>query len=695
MPLKPFALIFWSTAGAAMMFAQCEAGAPLRQLLQKPEFRRKIVETQAEKDTRSAAFQKALADYPDNYFVLARQLSSFDDPDQALAWARDQRSQHTGSVVYEMIEAEALLGRDTPEAIRRLEALKAAHPDLPRIYLQLASAFGFGKFRDKPRVQAELDGFRKLCPDSTDGRFQSEVSQNGSPSQIASLATALREHLEAVTVAGGAAAGDPDRGQWETLWSLEFKAHPLAEHPAVRKKIAEDLARFEALPAADAVARRNEVSWLAFLRGGYQSAGDQARADKINGEILEKYPKSAEALRIEQQRFRKDHPMPPAGDEEKTLAWRRVHLAATREWLKNSPDDDSTLLEVLYDLSELPDTKANQIADAIDQFQAAYKKHPDFYSTPPFEWRIAESYIKHKIRLDQVPALVEDSYRTTVERQKVFLSDDRNDSLNSGSTDWLQLEKVRILLDYYAITKDAAKAREAVAGLALKDAAKQKTRLLELQAKAAEIDGRKLDALVSLRAALDARPAASAPRGKDALSENFERLWQELGGTPEGHALLMERPKVAEATDSRWEKPKNPLPPFTLTDLQGKTWTLARLEGKTLLINLWATWCGPCIAEHPEFQKLYDELKDRPGVSVLSFNVDEDQGKIAPYVAEHKYTFPVIPAKDVVDAVVPQLAIPRNWLVDAKGKLQWEQIGYGNDGKWRQMILSKLEEVAR
>src|SRR4029077_4848294 len=122
-----------------------------------------------------------------------------------------------------------------------------------------------------------------------------------------------------------------------------------------------------------------------------------------------------------------------------------------------------------------------------------------------------------------------------------------------------------------------------------------------------------------------------------------------------------------EATDSRWEKPKNPLPPFNLTDLHGKTWTLARLGGKTLLINIWATWCGPCMAEHPEFQKLYDKFKDRPDVSILSFNVDDDLGKVAPYVAEHKYTFPVIPAADLVDAMVPQLAIPRNWMVDTRG----------------------------
>ena len=101
------------------------------------------------------------------------------------------------------------------------------------------------------------------------------------------------------------------------------------------------------------------------------------------------------------------------------------------------------------------------------------------------------------------------------------------------------------------------------------------------------------------------------------------------------------------------------------------------------------------MAEHPVLQRLYDKLKDRGDVSVLSFNVDEDLGKIALYIAEHKYTFPVIPAKDVVDAVVPVLAIPRNWLVSPNGKLEWEQIGFGGDSKWEETMLAKLEEVAR
>ena len=78
--------------------------------------------------------------------------------------------------------------------------------------------------------------------------------------------------------------------------------------------------------------------------------------------------------------------------------------------------------------------------------------------------------------------------------------------------------------------------------------------------------------------------------------------------------------------------------------MNGKTWSLKKLEGKTLLINLWATWCGPCRAELPHFQKLYERTKDRSDLALFTFNIDEELGLVEPFLKEHNYTFPVAPA---------------------------------------------------
>jgi thiol-disulfide isomerase/thioredoxin len=140
-------------------------------------------------------------------------------------------------------------------------------------------------------------------------------------------------------------------------------------------------------------------------------------------------------------------------------------------------------------------------------------------------------------------------------------------------------------------------------------------------------------------------------------------------------------------------EPHKPLPPFTLTALDGKTWKLADLSGKVVVIDLWATWCVPCRAELPEFQKLYEQWKDRPNVAVISFNVDDDPAVIAPYVAENHYTFPVLRANALVDDYLTVAFIPQTWFLDAQGKLRWIHEGYGGDAKWLDTLTAKLAEV--
>ena len=62
---------------------------------------------------------------------------------------------------------------------------------------------------------------------------------------------------------------------------------------------------------------------------------------------------------------------------------------------------------------------------------------------------------------------------------------------------------------------------------------------------------------------------------------------------------------------------------------------------------------------------------------------------------ENNYTFPVLLGRDVVEEVVPSLAIPRNWFITRAGKLEWEQIGFGPDPKWPDTIIAKLEEILK
>ncbi len=536
---------------AGTAFAQCEAPAPVSKLLAGPAFGRKVVESQADVDARAAAFRDARAQYPDNYFILRRELqvSYFNQPEERLRVAREWHAGHPGSPMFELLEAFALEGRDTPQAIRRLEALEAGHPEMERVPLELGSLFGSGRFKDKTRAAKELTAYWKLCPESIDGAFLSHVSDNGSPEQVARAAVIVRKRLEA-------AAGDPVPDQWEDLWRLEFKAHPLAEHAAVRKQIAADLSRFEKSP------RRYEVEWEVFLRNGYESMGDQAAVERMSDEIVEQHPESAEARRTVEERWRNQNAPGPATDPTEAEARARASLAANREWHKRWPEDADILHTIFNDLARLPETTPEQFAAAVDEFQAAYRKKADFFTTPPIEFRIAQGYIKYKIRLDQVPALVETGYQDGVRRNAMNLNDDRNDDTARGmfhnSLDSMRINSTGILLDYYILARQPERVKQAMARVDSVDTSKPFARagMAALRAKAAEAEARKADALLLYRSAIDARQGTfTPPNAKDELADGMARMWKDLGGTAEGFALLSAKPKPTEATDNRWERP--------------------------------------------------------------------------------------------------------------------------------------------
>ena len=93
-------------------------------------------------------------------------------------------------------------------------------------------------------------------------------------------------------------------------------------------------------------------------------------------------------------------------------------------------------------------------------------------------------------------------------------------------------------------------------------------------------------------------------------------------------------------------------------------------------------------------QKLYERLKDRKDVQIVTFNVDDSLGLVEPFMKEHKYTFPVIPAQFLVHELVPSLGIPLNWIVDAGGVVRQESVGFGGDGeKWVEQMVDAIEKL--
>jgi peroxiredoxin len=127
---------------------------------------------------------------------------------------------------------------------------------------------------------------------------------------------------------------------------------------------------------------------------------------------------------------------------------------------------------------------------------------------------------------------------------------------------------------------------------------------------------------------------------------------------------------------------------FTLTDLQGKAWTLQNLKGKVVLVNFWATWCPPCRKEMPDLDALYQKFKDR-GLIVLAIS-DEDAAKVRSYIQEHKVSYPILldPGRKVNEEFQVE-GIPKSFVYDCNGKLAAQAI----DMRTKQQFLEMLESA--
>jgi peroxiredoxin len=124
---------------------------------------------------------------------------------------------------------------------------------------------------------------------------------------------------------------------------------------------------------------------------------------------------------------------------------------------------------------------------------------------------------------------------------------------------------------------------------------------------------------------------------------------------------------------------------FTLTDLQGKSWTLSDLRGKVVVVNFWATWCPPCRKEMPDLEALYNRFKSE-GLVVLAIS-DEEAAKVRPFVAERHVTYPILldPGRRVNDLFQVE-GIPKTFVYDRNGKLVAQSI----DMRTRKQFLEML-----
>src|SRR4051812_20270805 len=131
---------------------------------------------------------------------------------------------------------------------------------------------------------------------------------------------------------------------------------------------------------------------------------------------------------------------------------------------------------------------------------------------------------------------------------------------------------------------------------------------------------------------------------------------------------------------------------FVLKDVEGQEVKLASLKGKVVLLDFWATWCGPCKIEIPwfiEFQKTYG----KQGLQVVGVSVDDTQAKLKPYVAQMKMNYPVLQGldhDDIQDAYGPMFGIPVTIVISRDGKVCAKHVGLSSKERFETEIKSLL-----
>jgi len=666
--------LFPHAARAQTAVDACDPPAALAAL--SPENHPGATLSPSERKDKIAKIREAMATSPDDLF-LDRWLIELQPRPQTGSLAaefQERLAKNPEDPRFLYVYARALVGKDTPAAIQLLQKVVARAPKLPWSYLALAEIYSSAAFRQGSKVAENLRAFRNVCPGNPEAfAYLNAIADERA---LRELAGALRAQLQSAT-------DPPHLRYYSTLWTAEFRLTAPAELDRVKKAVAEDLKRIEPL-AGD-----GEPAILNVLLEGYRLSGQRDAERRTNARIAA--ARRADPAFEAYTAWEKDHPT-GSGPE----AWKargETLYQASDGWVRQWPDSAFAWQQRRAALIQTQNHSAGdwkQVAEGLMRTRSTGEPQS-------IRLQIAQDWVAARVMLREAVDTLRDLLDWT-ESQPPPPSDLVQWTISADLDDGIRV-KLRFailvtLTDAAIELKDFDLARTTLGKLRKwldiefskyydqdpMNFPDHEGRYWLLMGRLAQSEGRKMDALAYYHRLIVDPVYIREYAGPVALART---LFQELGGSDEAWAVWSKaRPWPAGAPDlprglflPAWNALNRTLPEMHVPDAAGRTWTLADFKGKTTFVFLWATWCGPCWRELPMMQKLFEAVKDRPGVQAISLSIDENPAIVEQFMRERKVNFPVLVSKSYVDQVLPEVTLGQTWLIDPAANIRLQRLG--------------------
>lgn len=186
----------------------------------------------------------------------------------------------------------------------------------------------------------------------------------------------------------------------------------------------------------------------------------------------------------------------------------------------------------------------------------------------------------------------------------------------------------------------------------------------------------------------------------DKVIANYRTAFTHVKGSDKGFDNLIAKAKDRSIEEARKKVLKDrlnkPAIEFSLKDLDGKVVKLADFRGKVVVVDFWATWCGPCKASFPFLQKMHEKYRDNPNVVFLALDTWENESGVRredlvkKFMSDNKYTFTVLYDEGFVEKYGVE-GIPTKFLIDKKGKIQFKSVGFIDGQKMMDEMTVQIE----